>query len=366
MNNNSNSNLLVGLVVIIILGIIGFVAWGYFYPSSGTMATSTPSGTSGGTTTGNVSTNTAGVPIVTTDSGAVPSNSTAVVTGMVVPDGAQTSYWYEYGKTTALGSKTSAQTIGSGYQNISAPGYITGLAADTQYYFRLVAKNSFGTVNGTTRSFTTNESAPPPATTAKVQTAAATGVARTSADVNGSVNPDGAATSYWFEYGETTDFGNTTDLRSAGNGTAAAAVSASLSGLNPATKYYFRLNAQNKFGTTNGSTLSFTTNGPAAATAPSATTGAATAVATTSATFHGTVNPNGADTTYWFEYSDSSLLGSVVAQTTPTQSLSAGTTGMPVTASVSGLASGTLYHFRLVASNSHGTTKGDVVDFTTQ
>jgi len=71
--------------------------------------------------------------------------------------------------------------------------------------------------------------------------------------------------------------------------------------LAPATTYYFRLNAQNSFGTTNGSILNFKTSGPPlTVSVPVVTTQVAGAVATTTATLRGTVNPVGAQTTYYY------------------------------------------------------------------
>src|SRR3989338_5849828 len=153
---NTNTVLIGGIVAI--LAIVGIV----FYmnsqtPESPANATSTAGTTTGGT--GEVTPpaqSQAGSPRVVTDANVAASNSTAVVTGKVTPNGAPTAYWYEYGETTTLGSKTSAQAIGSGYNEIASPGYITGLRANTRYNFRLTAQNSFGTVYGTMYSFSTN------------------------------------------------------------------------------------------------------------------------------------------------------------------------------------------------------------------
>src|SRR3989338_10668459 len=132
-----NQNVIIGILVVLVL-----LGGGYFLlnmnpATDGTTATSTPPTVGGGTTvTPPPAQPTAGAPSVVTDSGATPSNSTAAVTGKVTPNGAPTSYWYEYGETTALGARTAAQGIGSGWSAIPSPGYITGLRANTPYYFR--------------------------------------------------------------------------------------------------------------------------------------------------------------------------------------------------------------------------------------
>ncbi len=360
MDTNNNGIWFVLVVIIIVFG-GGFLFWDMTQPGNG--ITATPDGTiinpppSGAT---------AAAPAVTTNTTATPSNSTAVITGTVTPNGAQTSYWYEYGKTTTLGSSTPSQNIGSGFISISAPAYITGLAQNTPYYFRLSASNGFGTVNGSTATFTTNTTPPPVAKPASATSAAATGVTRTAAVLNGSTNPNGSATSYWFEYGDTTDFGTATGIQSAGNGSTTVASSVTLSGLSPATKYYFRVNAQNQFGTINGTALTFTTQGPAEVIAPNASTKPATSVASTTASLNGLVNPNGAATSYWFEYSDNELLRTIVGTETPHQTLAVGTISIAVSVNVKGLTSGTTHYYRVVASNSHGKTYGDVVSFQAQ
>jgi hypothetical protein len=85
---------------------------------------------------------------------------------------------------------------------------------------------------------------------------------------------------------------------------------------------------------------------------PGVSTGSAIAVRGTSATLVGAVDPNGAVTTYYFQYGPTVAYG---RQTTP-GTLPAGTTRVKVGQAVSGLLTG--YHYRLVASNASGTTPG--------
>jgi hypothetical protein len=90
-------------------------------------------------------------------------------------------------------------------------------------------------------------------------TDAATGVTSSAATLNGSVDPNGTATSYDFEYGTSTSYGSTTSSVSAGSGTAATTVSADLTGLAPDTTYDYQLVATSSAGTTDGGNLTFTT-----------------------------------------------------------------------------------------------------------
>ena len=59
--------------------------------------------------------------------------------------------------------------------------------------------------------------------------------------IGGIVNPGGSATSYQFEWGPTTAYGQTTALTSAGAGTSDVPVDFSLDNLKPLSKYHFRL-----------------------------------------------------------------------------------------------------------------------------
>jgi hypothetical protein len=94
---------------------------------------------------------------------------------------------------------------------------------------------------------------------------------------------------------------------------------------------------------------------------PSATTGSATGVGQTTATLNGTVDPQGSDTTYHFEYGTSSSYGLQTGESPA----GAGTGGVAVSANLSGLTTDTTYHYRVVATNSAGTSAGQDLSFTT-
>src|SRR3989344_795882 len=366
MEKNTSRNIVIGILAVLLIG-VGVYAYNVNEKNKNADNSGvSPTSTTTGTDTYVPPTIEPGVPVVVTTAQASPSNSTAVVSGKVTPKGAQTTYWYEYGKTEALGTRTSAKVIGSGYVAIPAPEYITGLSANTRYYFRLSAQNRFGTVNGSTYSFTTNNNPPPQATVPSVETRAADSVSRTSVRLNGRVTPNNSDTSYWFEYVETQDLGNLTSFRSVGNGNASVPVSASVSNLKPQTKYYFRVNAQNQYGTVVGATLSFTTQGPGIPSAPTPTTENATNVSQDSAVLQGRLSPNGAETTYWFEYyPESTIVPIAIVKTTPKQTLASDKNTTQVSAKVEGLDPNTKYNFRLIAQNSEGIRYGNVVGFKT-
>ena len=98
-----------------------------------------------------------------------------------------------------------------------------------------------------------------------------------------------------------------------------------------------------------------------AATAPTPHGAPATNIGPLSATLNGDVNANGHATTIHFEYGTSKQYG----QRTPNQDVGAGTTPVPVAASISGLKSSTRYHFRLVAVSGAGTKRSGDRSFKT-
>jgi plastocyanin len=197
----------------------------------------------------------------------------------------------------------------------------------------------------------------PGAPTASTGTASSIG--ETEATLQGSVNPDSKATTYFFEYGTTEGYGTKTSEESAGEGSAAKAASALVESLTPGTIYHYRLVAENSAEKVFGADRTFTTSSPPAA--PSATTDAATAVGETEATLQGAVGPNGEATTYFFEWGTTSQYGQLTSE------LPAGEdqTVHSELAQLTGLTAGTAYHYRIVAKNSLGTTPGEDRTFTT-
>ena len=291
-------------------------------------------------------------PVVTTGAAGGIGAKTATVNGTVNPNGAGTNYWFQYGTTTSYGLQTGSHGAGSGTSGRPVSAHISGLAAGTTYHYRLVAQNSAGTTDGQDQTFTTSAANAP-----KVTTGAAGGIGAKTATVNGTVNPNGASTIYWFQYGTTTSYGLQTGTHGVGSGTGDRHVSASLSGLVAGTTYHYRLVAQNSAGTTDGQDQTFTTS---AGSAPQVTTAAASKVGAKTATLNGSVNPNGAGTNYWFQYGTTTSYG----LQTGTHGAGSGTSSHRVSAGIFGLVAGTTYHYRLVAQNSAGTTNGADQTFT--
>jgi hypothetical protein len=191
-------------------------------------------------------------PNVSTKPATSITSTSAKLNGTVDPQNQATTYYFEFGTSTAYGTRTVTQSAGSSSRSIGVSSTISGLAAATTYHYRVVASNGTGTTLGADQSFTTN--GPPAATTGS-----ATSVGVTTATLTGSVDPKGLTASWHFDYGTTTSYGSKTPSNSAGSASGAAAVSAAISGLAPATTYHFRLVASSSAGTTDGADLTFAT-----------------------------------------------------------------------------------------------------------
>jgi len=100
-----------------------------------------------------------------------------------------------------------------------------------------------------------------PGTPHAVETGRAAQIKRTEATLMGTVNPEGVATSYQFQYGATTSFGKVVPAapKAIGSGSSPVAASQPLSGLKAGTTYYYRLVATSEKATTYGDTRHFTT-----------------------------------------------------------------------------------------------------------
>jgi hypothetical protein len=101
----------------------------------------------------------------------------------------------------------------------------------------------------------------------------------------------------------------------------------------------------------------------AQAAVPTVTTGNANTLTQTSAKLHGTVKPNNEATTYHFEYGTTTAYGTNTPEAGP---ITAGSGNTPVSADIGSLAPGTVYHYRLVATNPSGSIPGKDRTFTTR
>ncbi len=212
-----------------------------------------------------------------------------------------------------------------------------------------------------------------------VSTGEATDVTDQTATLRGTVDPAGLdTTDCHFEY-DTAPYavgepGHGTEVDCLSGDVIPAAggaveVAAPVTGLAPGTEYHFRLVSANAEGQNQGQDQSFTTAGaptlPQLGTAPGTFV---TEVSAKAATLNAELNPNGAATTYHFEYVDDAAFqasGFAGAKKTPDASLDAGAASIVVSQALSGLQPGTRYHYRIVASNLAGPLTGPEHTFKT-
>jgi DNA-binding beta-propeller fold protein YncE len=193
-------------------------------------------------------------------------------------------------------------------------------------------------------------------------TAAPTNITATSVSLNGDLNPNGGAVSYFFRYGKGTScLGSQTATGSAA-GTNDIAEQATLEGLEPDTEYAFCLYSVVGQTTRAGSVVTFKTK----AMAPTVSGEVASGITQTDATLRAEINPNDQATTYQFQLGRSAAYG--VAVPASAASVGAGFGDQAVSNDIGGgLLADTIYHFRVVAENASGeTTYGPDRTFVTQ
>jgi uncharacterized protein (TIGR02145 family) len=291
-------------------------------------------------------------PDATTDIATYIAADSSLLNGTVNANSISTTVSFEYGTDVNYGNSViaSQSPLNSMYA-LHVGAAISGLMPGTTYHYRIVATNSIGTTTGDDMSFTTLGKIP---TILRVQS----NVDTASATLFGDVNANDLSTLLTFEYGITSAYGDTAMAKQSPlTGNYITHVSAELKGLNPGTLYHFRLKSVNALGTVNSDDATFTTLGGF----PTAGTEEASAVITTAATLNGLVYCNNLSTKVTFEYGTTDAYGSSVAISPPSDYWS----NLPVSTNVSGLSPGTLYHFRVVAVNSLGTTFGSDMTFLT-
>ena len=116
-----------------------------------------------------------------------------------------------------------------------------------------------------------------------------------------------------------------------------------------------------RFGLMTGVVLCLGFPAAAGAASPSVTTGGATSVTRNSAVLNATINPGGQRTVYVFQYGLTTAYGAQTAR----KSAGSGTANVAVKTGISKLTSGTVYHYRVVATNAQGTSTGKDRQFKT-
>jgi DNA-binding beta-propeller fold protein YncE len=216
-------------------------------------------------------------------------STTATLNATINPQGSDTSYHFVYGTDSSYGQSTPDTDGGASVGDESVSAEITGLVPDTVYHFAVVANNGTGgDIQGADAVFAT----------APAGAAQASDITATAATLSGTINPQGSAASYHFDYGTDTSYGQSTPETDGGSGTGDETVTSPVGGLEPDTSYHIRVVATINGQQVAGDDGTFTT-----VAAPSATLGAVTDITTNAATLHGSVDTHGLAGSYSFQVS---------------------------------------------------------------
>jgi hypothetical protein len=288
--------------------------------------------------------------------------TSAQLKGTVNPNGgpSETFWHFEYSPTGAEGSFNQVGpggeltgTDAEGTTPVPVEEALTGLEAGKTYYVRLVATNEFeGNRAVVSRSFSTEFIAPP-----TVSIAPPSAITGTGAHLSGEMNPEGtdpAFAVHWHFQCTPGCPGLEGDIPP---GTTGVPVEADATGLLPGTKYQVNLIAKNAGEPIGAGPETFTTQ-----TIAPQVSGASASANLSEAEVTAQVNSGGEATTYRVEYGPTAAYGS----STPAKTLPAKATAQSVAVKFGGLAEGTTYHARLVATNSHGSAQSADLAFNTQ
>jgi hypothetical protein len=281
------------------------------------------------------------VPDAKTNAASKIAKTSVTLSGVVNGDGKPAKYHFEWGTTEAYGRVTPTSSAGAGEERVKAE--VAGLTAGERYHFRLVTENENGTNVGAGKAFETR-----PAVEG-LSTGPVANLKPTEATLTGTLSPNGTDAHYAFEWGTTTAYGQLTPSVDAGSAKEVVAAKAELQSLQPNTTYHYRLVGSNSFGATTGADAQFTTPGP-----PQIMNEPTSAITHEAATLNAKIDPGELETTYHFQYGETTSYGTE----TPVGKLPAGEAFAPVSAPLTGLKIGTVYHYRLIAENSDGKTTG--------
>ncbi len=235
---------------------------------------------------------------------------------------------------------------------------LSGLTTETTYHYRLVAANATGPSTSDDQTYT-------PHAVVGLRTDPPTNIAATSATLNGSFIGNGEATKYYFQWGANTAYGHQTPLEVVSPPEhERTSFSFTLTDLNPASSYHYRIVATNGVGTSDGEDRSLSTPRSAPL-----ITESVTGVQSDLAVLHARINPGGVDTTYHFEYGTAPCSAEPDPCKTPTPGeeidIGSGVNYQSASAPLSGLTAGTTYYYRVIATNAIETTDGPESTFET-
>jgi hypothetical protein len=238
---------------------------------------------------------------------------------------------------------------------------LSGLTSEATYHYRWTVANATTARIGPDHTFT-------PHNVLGLRAEAADAITSSSATLHGSFVGNGAHTTYYFEYGTSTSYGSKAPLPVPPGGDAGSpagpgrtSLEASINGLEPVTRYHYRIVAEN------GSTSYSEDNSFRTLPVLPQVKEFANDVHSEAAVLNARVNPGGADTVYHFEYGteDCSIVPDPCTAVSVDRHIGMNMEFDPASQRVQGLKPGTTYYFRVVATNSAGTVGGAGYRFVT-
>lgn len=191
----------------------------------------------------------AGPPTIASVAPATFSSGRVILTATVKANSLPTQCFFQYGVYSGFNStysiydlQTPSKPIGESIDGVVVCDTVSGLNVDTTYHFRCVARNSEGTTFGTERTFVIT--AAPPVISSLISVVPG-GLQVT---VSATVRPNGLETRCYFEYGQTTSYGNQLSTASIGAGYSDSVVSGTIAVPAPGTTTHCRLVAMNSRG----------------------------------------------------------------------------------------------------------------------
>jgi hypothetical protein len=291
------------------------------------------------------------LPVVTGSSRGEATATTVELNGGVDPDGAGpiTKCELRGGLTTAYIYSAPCSPGPPITSPTSVTGKLTGLTSNGVInWFTVVVTNANGTTVGETNAYFLGQ-------VNEGLAGEATEVTRDSAGLGGSFVGNGEDAHAYFEWGRSTSYHHKTAEVDIGSGTGPQVVPPiPLSGLLGGTSYHYRLVTVTPAGSTQSGDLSFTT-APAVI---NLTTDPPTGVIPEAAELNASFEADSHETHYFFEWGSSTRYGQT-APIPPGDVVPAGSGRVKVTpVPIKGLAPGSSYHYRVVATNALGVTLG--------
>lgn len=181
------------------------------------------------------------VPDVVTEAVTSLEPTSVTLNGTVDPDGeGQATCQFAWGTSAAFGQLAAcSEPVANGTSPVAVQADVTGLQPDTTYHYRLQASNANGTNPGEAsedRELTTLGPG--------IRQQWASSVASSSASLDARIDPNGAPTSYYVEYGTTASYGSEAPAApgaAIGAGQSEVEVTQHVQGLQADTTYHYRV-----------------------------------------------------------------------------------------------------------------------------